>query len=370
MNAQSPVTPHALHRYNRSSIVNGWYASTGGDALRAASASESVSADELIDSSYILSAQRMLDDAAMSVMAERAGRAPSSAGLDLTLKMYPRVRAAEGETLSTSFGSLFFTMGLSLPMFATVVRVVSEKEHHVAGAMRSIGVAPSASWFGYWSQSIIVACITSLTVYIGGFACQIPLFLRSDGGVLLIVVLAYTLNMAALSFLLCSLTHQVRTATMVSLRGGSLGPPTSATRPPIVPFSRQPSPSPHPCFPQGAVVVLLAGAAVAVLAQSPATNPAAFFFWEPAFPSAVRNLLLLVLPPLNLIKILSDAGVRTARPLVFNTTLGQAQYADGESFDWGAFSTFSQNRTASVLAVTDGGELFTTPPPVESLVSP
>ena len=63
----------------------------------------------------------------------------------------------------------------------------------------------------------------------------------------------------------------------------------------------------------GAVIVLLAGAGVAVLSQSPATNPAAFLLWEPAFPPAVRTLLLLLLPPVNLVKILSDAGVQGAR---------------------------------------------------------
>ena len=321
--------------YNRSATVYGWYAGTGQDVLRAQSAGEAIGANELVDSALLLSAQRMVDEAALAVFARRAGRSTplAGSGLALTLKQYPKVRADADRSLSGSFGALFITMGLTLPMLAAVVRIVSEKEHHVAGAMRSIGVAPGAYWLSYWAHAISMALLSVVLVYLGGVATRAPIFVLADGSVLMCVCFVYLINMASLSFFVASLTHQVRTATI------------------------------------GAVVVLLAGAAVAVLAQSPATNPTAFLFWEPGFPPAVRALLAMLLPPVNLIKILSDATVRTTRPLVFNVTSGRAEFADGGAFDWAAVSSFTQNRTASVLATERpaGEALFVTPPPADAI---
>ena len=203
--------------YNRSCIVNGWYAAAGADPVRAQSGRGALtalqrgtsSADGLVDSSLLLSAQRMVDDAVLGVVAQRAGLKGEDARLELTLRIYPRVRASEGQTLSSSFGSLFVLMGLTLPMLATVVRVASEKENHVAGAMRSIGVAPTAYWLSYWAQSLCHAVLSSVLVYLGGLACRVPLFVRSDGSILLLVCIGYLLNLSSLAFLLCSLTHQV-----------------------------------------------------------------------------------------------------------------------------------------------------------------
>ena len=322
--------------YNRSTLVDGWYAAAGHDALRAQSGVAGVGPYESVDSSVLLAAQHMIDDATLGVLAEHTGRPAASAGLDVTLSMYPRLQPG-GERLSAAFGSLFITIGLSLPMLATVVRLVSEKEHGVTGAMRSIGVAPAAYWLSYWGQSVGFACAASVLVYLGGLACQLPLFRATDGGILLCVALVYLLNMTSVGFLLSSLTHQVRIATIL------------------------------------AVCVLIAAAAVAVLARAPTTNPTAFLFWEPAFPPGLASCLFLLLPPVNMVKILSDVAIATAEEIVFNATTPEAAIApttaSGPFFDWEAMGAFTHNRSVAALAsgVAPGEVVFATPPPAEAL---
>ena len=107
-----------------------------------------------------------------------------------------------------------------------------------------------------------------------------------------------------------------------------------------------------------------------MLAQTPSTNPTAYFWWEPAFPAALRSLLFVALPPLSLIKLLSDISIFTGVKLAFNATTGQAQFTDAAHFDWHALSTFTHNRTASVLPTGSGllsETLFAPPPPSESV---
>ena len=90
-------------------------------------------------------AQRMMDEAILRMHSSSTG-SPPSASLEVRLKIFPRVEAVERTSLSGMYGSLFVVMALTLPTLASVVRLVSEKESHVAGAMRSLGVSSAAYW--------------------------------------------------------------------------------------------------------------------------------------------------------------------------------------------------------------------------------
>ena len=119
------------------------YAAVGADPIRALHKTKSFDSSRLPDSSMLLAAQRMVDEAALAVMGRAAGLPKAvvdSAALNVTLLQYPKVREDEGFSLSSSFGALFCVVGLTLPMLATVTRVVGEKEAHVTSAMTSIGV--------------------------------------------------------------------------------------------------------------------------------------------------------------------------------------------------------------------------------------
>ena len=52
-----------------------------------------------------------------------------------------------------------------------------------------------------------------------------------------------------------------------------------------------------------AIVFLLVGAVLATLCQHPETNPFAYMWFEKTFPSSIARLMLLLVPPLNLIKV-------------------------------------------------------------------
>lgn len=314
--------------FNRSSVDHGWYAAVGQDPVRARVRTVS---GLLPDSSMLLSAQRMVDEAILSAVAGKRG-----AALEVRLNIYPQVPAEEPLSLTASFGSLFLTMALTLPVLGTVVRLVSEKEQHVAGAMRSLGVPSAAYWLACWSQVLAVALPSAFLVYLTGVSCGVPLIAHSDGSVCLVLFVTYLLaSSAGVGFLLSSLTARTRIGTLA------------------------------------AVLVMLTAIAVSMIANSPSTNNAAYLWWEPGFPSALRTLLLLLVPSISLVKVLSDMTVYTSGALRFNATSGQAEYAASVSaFDWNSLFHFAPNRTASVLPtgqLVDEVPFFVPPPPAASL---
>eukprot|EP00966_Prymnesium_polylepis_P096089 2226474-Prymnesium_polylepis.1 len=132
-------------------------------------------------------------------------------------------------------------------------RMAAEKEMHVAGAMRSIGLAESAWWISYWVPACGSAVLVSLLVYLVGLGFGIQLFVNIDGLLAVLIFALFMLAMTAFAFFLCSLTHRVRSASAA------------------------------------AVCVLLLGAVFGALSREPDTNAMAYMWWEEVRHSVSRT---------------------------------------------------------------------------------
>lgn len=192
---------------------NKWYANAGEDALGAFSVTESSSrSSPLVDTSFMLRAQRMVDEAILAWRAHSLGRSASDVSLELELRPYPRVRDQHGQTLTQVFGALFVYLSLMFSFLLTLTRIVSEKERHVAGAMRSIGMRDSAYWWSYYLWTVTTAILVAAIVYLIGLAFQLPMFKATEFGVIFSILLLYILTINAVAFFLASLLQKARAA--------------------------------------------------------------------------------------------------------------------------------------------------------------
>ena len=155
--------------YNTTSLSYKWYAGAGIDVLGAYAESEASSTTFVVkDTSLMLTAQRMLDEAIIAWRAQQAGRDPADVTLDLSLATYPRLKNTRG--IGQVFGAFTVYISLVFSFIMLVVRVVTEKERHVTGAMRSTGLLDSAYWLSYWSHAILTSITTAALVHIMGLA--------------------------------------------------------------------------------------------------------------------------------------------------------------------------------------------------------
>ena len=139
--------------YNMTALALGWYARAGLDPLAAASTyATSRILDHVKDTSYVMSAQRMVDEAILAWHAAANGSSRDAANLEVQFQEYPRVAESIGQTVSQVFGAVFLYMALMFSFLVTLNRLVSEKENRTMQAMRSMGLADSAYWASYWVQ--------------------------------------------------------------------------------------------------------------------------------------------------------------------------------------------------------------------------
>jgi hypothetical protein len=334
-----PLPPNLAYEiwYNSTAAQYGWYGRAGVDALGAWARGNAGRGEggELAESSYILAPQFQVEQAVLAHRAAQAGKDPSASSLTLGLKAYPRVMDAEGDTLGVQFGGLFLCCALCLSFVAMTARVVLEKERHVAGAMRLAGLTQSAHCLSYWGQAALLAFTTSGLVLGVGTAFRLPLVVGSDPGVMFATFLTFMLAMAAASFLLASLTHSVLVASVLS------------------------------------IAVVLVGAALAVMASSPATNALAYIWWEADVLPWVPDLVGICVPALHLLKVLSDATVATSPTSRLNATTGKLERGEAGAFGWEEMHSMVQNRTTSFItydSINDpiSEQFFVTPPPIDA----
>ena len=117
---------------------------------------------------------------------------------------------------------------------------------------------------------------------------------------------------------------------------------------------------------------LLAGAALGVMAHSPATSSLAYIWWEPDVDDAVPTVLGLALPALHCLKVLADATMATTPTSSLNET-GKLTWGEAGSFGWEEMRNMRLNRTTSTMTFDpmrdDPSEVrFITPPPLDSLL--
>ena len=131
--------------YNTTAIQYKWYANAGIDVLGSyADTESSTQAQFAKDSSLPLRAQRTIDDAIIAWRGDGAGRSTSGSGLDISLRPYPRLKDSRG--LGQQLGAFSVFIALIFSFLMLIIRVVTEKERHVTGAMRSTGLSDSAYW--------------------------------------------------------------------------------------------------------------------------------------------------------------------------------------------------------------------------------
>ena len=213
------------------------------------------------------------------------------------------------------------------------IRVVSEKERHVTGAMRSTGLSDSAYWLSYWTHAILTAVIVSALVYLIGLAIGLELFTNSEGSLLYTILFVYMLSMAAAAFMIASLVAKVRLAALL-----------------VIALT-------IPC----ATLALLTGVWELIT----------YVWWEKRFPEGATALLSLVLPPFNLAKIMADANALTKSRFQYNETTGKMETIAGVGFGWAQLNNYTVNRTAfmtydSIVHSADEG-WYVPPPPGEAL---
>lgn len=133
--------------------------------------------------------------------------------LELALSAYPRL--SNDRPLSSRFGGLAVFLALTPTFFGLLTRVAQEKERHVTGTMRSIGLSQAAYHGAYWLHAC-VACVAACAVtQLSGLAFGLPLFVHSDGGLLFLVMLCYSLCMAGYAIAIASTIHRTKTSALV-----------------------------------------------------------------------------------------------------------------------------------------------------------
>ena len=285
--------------------------------------------------------QRMVDEALLTWRARQAGRDESAVSLRTQLKAFPRLRDDKSESFSQVGVCVFVYAALSFPFIFMTIRIVHEKEVHVTGAMRSMGLHDSAYWVSYWLLAIGISLVVALEVLIAGLAFDLPMFARADSGVLFAVFFTYLLTMSAAAFLFAAILPAVIYAAVIAAGG------------------------------------FMAGAAYSILSYEPADNPLAYVIFEPtAFDSSGWvDFFQLLMPPLPLTKIIADITVCTTASVELNQTTNQMEWTGGASFGWSEMANFRSNRsdeepgmlTYSPDKHSINQSSFQTPPPGESL---
>ena len=261
----------------------------------------------------MLLAQRAVDEAILAWHVERVGRDPSAVRLSLDLKAYPRLEDLVG--VMQGFVPVSIFLATSVPPFISLVRLVGEKERHVAGAMRTIGLLDGAFWLAHWSRALLTSLLTAALVLVVGTAFGLGVFVNTDGSLLFVALLCYNLAMAAAAFVVASLASRVRTA---AIAGFTL----------LIPCA-------------------------ALTALSGVYEPVAFMWWERQFSAFLTLALTYLVPPFSLGKLLADAAHIT-RPVQQLDELGQSVVlrANG-TFGWSLITHPGPNRTAT-LTYTPG----------------
>ena len=180
----------------------------------------------------------------------------------------------------------------------------------MTGAMRSTGLLDSAYWLSYWVHAALVSTASAALVHVTGVAFGLELFVNTEGSVLYVTLLLYSLTMCAAAFLIASLFSKVRLAALV------------------------------------ATFLVLVCAVVAVL--SGLWEQITYVWWEANFPALATGLLKLVLPPFNLVKLLADATELGASRQVLNQTTGKMSWVASGGLDWALMSNYSVNRSAAL----------------------
>ena len=200
--------------YNRTALAYKWYADAGDDALGAyADAKSAARSYRVKDTSLMLKAQRAVDEALLALQAERAGRDPAEARIDLTLSAFPRLEDTRG--VASGFVPLAVFIATVFQFLMILTRVTSEKERHVAGAMRTTGLLDSAYWLSHWAHALLTSVLTSLVVLLLGMAFSLGLFVATNPALLLFILLLYNVSMSSVAFLIASIFSRVRTAAVV-----------------------------------------------------------------------------------------------------------------------------------------------------------
>ena len=172
-----------------------WYGNAGADRLSQWADEEGEYSTTIKDSAYLAQAQHQVEQALLSHIGEQEGLT-SDANLDVSLVPYPKVKTSADQTVSQNFGSLFIFCALAFSAITLTTRVVSEKERHITGSMRSTGMLESAYWLSYWAPAAINALLVSVIVYIVGAAFDLQIFSGCNGLLLILVFFTFTLAMA------------------------------------------------------------------------------------------------------------------------------------------------------------------------------
>ena len=169
--------------YNETSLEYKWYANAGADSLgRFADAKSAARTYSIKDTSLMLLAQRAVDEAVMAWQSERFGRDPDAVRYNLGLKAYPRLEDLVG--VIQGFVPLSIFLATSIPPLLTLVRVVKEKELHIAGAMRTTGLAEGPYWVAQWLRAIATSLLAAGLVHVAGYAFGLSVFLHTDPSLL------------------------------------------------------------------------------------------------------------------------------------------------------------------------------------------
>ena len=96
------------------------------------------------DSAYLAQAQHQVEQALLSQISHSNGLADTDPRIQIDLLPYPKVKLEDDQTLSRNFGCLFIYCSLMFSSVMLTTRIVSEKERHITGSMRSTGMYDSA----------------------------------------------------------------------------------------------------------------------------------------------------------------------------------------------------------------------------------
>jgi hypothetical protein len=163
--------------------------------------------------------------------------------------------------------------------------LAAEKENHVAGAMRAMGLHDGAYWAANWLQAVLSSIVTAA---IATVMCEAIGFLKDfKRDVLYVVILVYLLALYSLAFFLSSLVSRVRSALMAS------------------------------------VFLLILNAMLAGFYLYPEVNPLVYMWWEKPFPKPVREFFEFFMPAFNLLKIYVDGARSTPDTLATNYSTGE-----------------------------------------------
>ena len=294
---------HSCWHPNRSS-PDGFLTHPSPPALRNAPQRASallVVAQHHLGPSYLLSTQRMVDDALLASHAPPTSRSAggisagaasgssnashSASGVSLSVLSYPRLRENESSGIG-AFVILFVAIALLISHVLMVNRIVSERERGVTGAMRAMGLLDTAFWASYWALALPSSLLTCAIVYAAGAASDFYLFQTVDGGVLYTIFLLFSLAMAGGAFVIGSVISRTRTAVLLSVFG------------------------------------LISG--LQLISSSVTAPMIGYIFWEKPFPSWIRSTLELTLPGVSLMKVTRSSA--PGEPLRVRSRRGRGRF--------------------------------------------